>query len=122
MNPYSKYLGDRDALEVLGETPIYLQKFAKKVGEEGINRAWAKGKWTANELILHLIQVEFVHGNRIRYALTTEDYTVQPFEQDAWVKRESDSLGIENIQFLISLRNFNLRLFCTITDREKSHL
>lgn len=120
MNPYSKYLENRNALEILSETPLYLQAFAEKVEDEKLKKVWADGKWTGNEIILHLIHVETIFGNRIRYALTEEDYTVQPFEQDNWVKRESSSIGTENISLLISLRNFNLKLFQTLTNEEKS--
>jgi len=85
MNPYSEYLGNREPIEVLSETVEKLPQIVKDIGGNNINRQLITGKWTANEILRHLTHVEMLHPSRIRFALTTENFVVQPFDQDKWM-------------------------------------
>lgn len=50
-----------------------------------LGRTYRPGSWTVQQLVHHVADAH-VHGlQRLRYALTTPDYVIQPFDQDAWL-------------------------------------
>ena len=50
-----------------------------------LDRRPSPGAWTAREIVHHLVDSEANAYVRLRFLLTSEDYTVQPWEQDDWV-------------------------------------
>jgi hypothetical protein len=114
-NPYGSALGDRDAVTALGATPAQLRALAERMTPEQYGRSYAPGKWTAAQLFLHLAQTELAFCVRLRMALTTAAYVVQPFDQDAWMQREPLVGGREAFDAYFSLRQFNLPLYRSLT-------
>ena len=117
-NPYGASLGSRNAVEVLGEAPRQYRALADRMTADQFARSCAPGKWTAAQLLLHLAQTELAFSVRLRMALTTDHYTVQPFEQDAWMRREPLIGGREAFGAYVALREFNLPLYRSLTDDE----
>ena len=81
---YSEFLAGRDAFEVLSETPGRLQTLVETLGEAGMKRSYAPGKWTLNEVLCHLADCELTFGYRWRQTAAQEHHIIQPFDQDAW--------------------------------------
>jgi hypothetical protein len=50
-------------------------------------RCYAPGKWDARRILVHLAHTEMAFGLRLRMALVTTHYVVQPFDQDGWMTR-----------------------------------
>ena len=48
-------------------------------------RSYATGKWSARKILAHLAQTELALTTRARFALTTENYQAQSFDQDQWM-------------------------------------
>jgi hypothetical protein len=84
MNPYAKFLGARDAREVIGQTPGRLTALAQQLGPAGLERPLAPGKWPARAIISHLADCEVVFAYRLRQALAEDHHVIQPFDQDVW--------------------------------------
>ncbi len=84
MNPYARYLGKRDPLEVIAATPQRLGEWLETLGAEGANRSPAPGKWSAREILCHLADCEIVFAFRLRQALAETHHLIQPFDQDRW--------------------------------------
>jgi hypothetical protein len=82
--------------------------------------SYAPGKWTAQQLFLHLAQTELAFSMRVRMALTTKDYQVQPFDQDEWMRREPLSSGVEAARAYYAMRQFNLPLYRSLTPAERA--
>ena len=87
MNPYASYLGQRDAREVIAETPERLAAAASVLGSEGVEQSPTPGKWNARQILCHLADTEIVFAFRLRQALAEPHHTIQPFDQDAWASR-----------------------------------
>jgi hypothetical protein len=112
MNPYASFLGDRDALRVAAETPARLGDLAKKLGQKGMERSYAAGKWPARLILCHLADSEVVFAFRFRQALAEPNHVIQPFDQDAWACPYS-SPGLSAaaaIDAFSALRHWNLAL------------
>lgn len=120
MNPYAKYLGTRDSLAVLTETPKQLQAEIARLGPEAFARTYEAGKWTVAQILTHLVQCEIGFSQRIRQALTVKDYVAQPFDQDDWMNSERKFDGSLALSAFVSLRQFNLLLFQNLSEAERA--
>jgi hypothetical protein len=121
-NPYGAALGQLDAVTALGDTPLRHRALAERMAPEQFSRSYAPGKWTATQLFLHLAQTELAFSVRLRMALTSDRYVVQPFEQDAWMQREPLVGGHEAFSAYFSLRQFNLPLYRSLTAQEQARV
>ena len=84
MNPYAAFLGNGNALEAIAATAGRLTGIVNRLGEAGLQRKPAPGKWNAREIVCHLADCEVVFAFRLRQTLAEPDYVVQPFDQDKW--------------------------------------
>jgi hypothetical protein len=72
---------------------------------------YAPGKWTAAEIVLHLAQDEIGFGNRVRFALTQDNYVIQPYEGGDWVAVEFPTDPRVALAAFLALRRLNLILY-----------
>jgi hypothetical protein len=115
MNPYAKYLGDRDARGAIRVTPGILAGLAGKLGPEGLRRSPAPGKWTTTEILCHLADCELVFAYRLRQALAEPHHVIQPFDQDVWASGYGAMDGAEALAVFTAMRRWNLALFDRMT-------
>lgn len=119
-NPYGSALGDADVMLALADTPDRLKVIIDRLTPEQMASSYAPGKWTATDLIVHLAQCEFVFGCRVRMALAQDAYTVQPFDQDVWLRRETHVNGRVAFEAYVAARRMNLALFTSLTPAERA--
>jgi hypothetical protein len=122
VTPYSRYLGDREPLASMRDTTARIRELVQNWSPARFERTYAPGKWTARLILTHLAQTELALGNRVRMALTVPGYVAQPFEQDAWIAKESVLDGRQAAAAFTAVRQMNLALFSALTsaDREAS--
>jgi hypothetical protein len=118
-NPYAADLGDMDVMRALADTPERLRSLAGRLTPAQFARSYAPGKWTAAQLFVHLAQVELAFSVRVRMAITSAGYVVQPFEQDDWLVREPAMPGLDAFRAYDALRQFNLPLYRGLTPEER---
>jgi hypothetical protein len=118
--PYSDDLGDREPLGSIRNSIDWLRAIAAWPAEQ-FDRTYAPGKWTARQILTHLAQTELAFGNRARMALAApaRDYVAQPFNQDAWMARESTLGGREALDALIALATMNLGLYGSLSPADR---
>ncbi len=92
-NPYARDLGAREPIGAMAEAIDRIHALAGSWTPAQFERSYGPGKWTARQILIHLAQTELALGNRARMALATPNYTAQPFDQDAWMQRESGGSG-----------------------------
>jgi hypothetical protein len=83
-NPYAQFLGSRDAIEVLAETPARLQSLVTTLGPDRMQESYALGKWSLNTVLCHLADCELAFAYRWRQIAAQPHHVIQPFDQDAW--------------------------------------
>lgn len=122
MNPYASYLGDQDPVRVLGETPARLQRMVASIGDARANTAPAPGKWSPREIVSHLADCEIVFAFRYRQALSEDNHTIQPFDQDNWAKSYG-AFGIEQaLAVFTKLREWNLSLIRSLSAEQMTRV
>jgi hypothetical protein len=120
-NPYGKYVEGMDLLASLEETSTRLEALVQGWTPEMFERSYAPGKWSARQLLTHLVHAEVVFGERIRFALTTPGYVVVPFDQDEWMKVESSIDASAALAAYLGLRRVNLAFFRSLTAAQRAH-
>jgi hypothetical protein len=119
--PYAQYLNGRDPVEVMGETIPKTRAAVSRFTPQDFDRSHAPGKWTAREVLIHMAHAEIVFGTRVRFALTTDNYIVQPFDQDVWMGLDRKGLDGQAALGLFSFaRAFNLGLFRQLSKADRA--
>jgi uncharacterized damage-inducible protein DinB len=116
--PYSPDLGDRDPIEAIRATLGLFRAFSSWSGPD-FERAYAPGKWSARQVLVHLAQMELAFGSRARLALTTPNYIAQSFDQDRWMARESALGGREALDALLAVGTMNAALFASLSAADR---
>jgi uncharacterized damage-inducible protein DinB len=101
-------------------TPRRIEHVVSAWLPEAFERSHAPGKWTARELLTHLTHAEMVFGNRLRFSLAEDDYVVQPFDQDAWMRAEPRVDGMAALAAYLGLRQLNLALCRSLTPEQRA--
>jgi hypothetical protein len=120
-NPYGKYVEGMDLLASLEETASRLEALLRGWTPEMFERSYAPGKWSARQLLTHLVHAEMVFGERVRFALSTPDYVVMPFDQDAWMKVEHAVDAASALAAYLALRRMNLAFFRSLGPEQWTH-
>jgi len=116
--PYSADLGDRDPIAAIRDTLGRFRGFSSW-SDGDFERAYAPGKWSARQVLVHLAQMELAFGTRARLALTTPGYVAQSFDQDRWMARESRLDGREALAALVGAGTMNAAFFASLSTADR---
>jgi hypothetical protein len=109
-NPYGKFVEGLDVLQCLEETPKRIESLVRALPRE----------WTARQVLTHLAHIELVFANRLRFALAQDNYVVQPFEQDDWMRNESGQPALAALDTYVALRRMTLALCRSLTPAQRA--
>ena len=115
VNPYAKYLGDRNPFEVVGSTPERLLHKLQSLGPEKARVAPAPGKWSVREILCHLADCEIVFAFRLRQTIAEDHHIIQPFDQDHWAKAYAAYDSAEALAAFSAVRHWNLLFLKSLT-------
>lgn len=118
-NPYAADLGDRNALEALGETPGLIRSIVERWPDARFEQSYAPGKWSMRQVLIHLAQTELALGTRVRFALSQSGYAAQAFSQDDWMPIDSDTDAPTALDVYTTLRRMNLGMFRRLTPGQR---
>ena len=77
-------LGDEIPIEVLRQTPSKLRVIIEGRADEVLSRPEAPGRWSAVEIIQHLVDSEVAWAWRFRLVLSQDRPVLTGYDQDAW--------------------------------------
>ena len=122
LNPYATHLSNRNAQEVIAETPQALRDLLERLSPQGLERSYGPGKWSARQVFYHLADCEVVFGYRLRQTLGEAHHVIQPFDQDAWMRPyESTPPDVRMaIDTFAALRAWNLALIRGLSRKDFS--
>jgi hypothetical protein len=125
MSSYTQTLvalvGEANPLKVLADTPSRLEDLYWELKEKKLSSSYGEGKWTARQILAHLADSESTYGFRVRLALAKDHPTIQPYDQDAWMRLYQGGIDASlAVEVFRSLRTWNLALFRTLTSEQMS--
>jgi hypothetical protein len=110
MNPYASFLGDRNPLEVVEQTPRTLTGLALKFDAASMEWRPAPGKWNAREILCHLADCEIAFAFRFRQTLAEDHHVIQSFDQERWAGMYGGLGARSALNAFSGLREWNLAL------------
>ena len=119
--PYTELVGMQDPLAVLASTPDRLGALTQGWDFRRWSSSYAEGKWNAAQLVLHLAHDEIGWGNRVRFALSQDDYVVQPYDGASWVALESPTPPETALATFVVLRRLNVMLYRRLSSEQREH-
>jgi hypothetical protein len=72
-------------LDLLTLQPVALRAMVDGVDDESLHRAYAPGKWTLAESLVHVADTERVFSYRMLHVARGDTAPLPSFDQDAWV-------------------------------------
>ena len=118
--PYAQYVGDRDPVAVLEESFERYRAVRAKIADAQWSQPWAPGKWTLQQLIVHVMQWEMIFGVRVRLGVGVPNYVVQPLEQDP-LMHEADALDAQTaFDAFAALRAANIKLLRSLSAAQRA--
>lgn len=117
MNPYAKFLGKRDPLQVARATPARIRILIRGLSPSQLSKRPQPEKWSIREIINHLAETDMVMCCRARWIAFEDNPTLLPFDQDKWAKgweREKEPVA-ESLERLRVIRKSQIRLFRSIS-------
>jgi len=117
-NPYAKFLGDRSPWEVIDETAGRLKALLGRLGDDGVEREPAPGKWSARQILCHLADCETVFAFRLRQAMTQDHHVIQPFDQDRWAFLYGPCDAGTALSVFTAVRRWNGMLIACLTQED----
>ncbi len=110
MNPYAKYLGTQDPLDVLASTADKLKALSGVIGPSRATQSPASGKWSARDIFCHLADTELAFAFRLRQSLAEAHHMIQPMDQEKWAKVYPAMDGAAALSAFLAIRAWNLLL------------
>lgn len=79
-------------IQDLATYPSRLNKITELLSEEEQQLTYREGAWTIKQLVHHIADAQVNVYTRIKLALTEENPTIKPFEENAWASLEDSQL------------------------------
>jgi len=120
MNPYARFLGDRDPLAVIESTSRRLSEIVTQLPTGRVEWRPAPGKWNVREILCHLADCEIAFAFRLRQTLAEPHHVIQPFDQELWAGTYGGLTLRGALSAFSALREWDLALIST-TPAEGMH-
>lgn len=96
--PYVDKVGDGNVFNGLQDNVKTILPFFKSIKNEKLHYRYAEGKWTVQEILLHLIDTERVFAYRAMCFARNDKTELPGFDQDAFVANSyADERSIESL-------------------------
>lgn len=118
--PYIQLAANQDIVLGLKENVISVVDFYQNIPSEKLEHAYAEGKWTPKDILLHIIDTERVFFYRAMRIARQDKTEMVGFEQDDYV--DAGKANNRTINSLIeeykAVRNATIVLFDSFSDEE----
>ena len=76
----------RQSIAAIRETPSALRAAVRGLSEAQLNTPYREGGWTVRQVVHHVPESHMNAFMRFKLALTEDNPTIKPYDEDAWVK------------------------------------
>ena len=91
-------------IQTISSYPLRLKAMVESLNEEEQQLTYREGAWTIKQLVHHIADAQVNMYTRIKLALTEENPTIKPFEENAWANLEDSYLPmISSVQIIEGL-------------------
>jgi uncharacterized damage-inducible protein DinB len=106
------------AIEIIAETPAKLRAAVEGLSPAQLDTPYRDGGWTVRQVVHHVPDSHLNAYVRLRLALTEEQPTIRPYEEDLWAQLPDAKTGpIEtSLTLLDALHDRWVRLWRALTE------
>ena len=108
LNPYAKFLGTLDPLQVIESTPATLARLVRGADEDRLTRSPAPNKWSVRDILSHLADCEITFAFRLRQTVAESHHTIQPFDQEMWAHPYGAYSARDALETFTTLRRWDV--------------
>jgi hypothetical protein len=110
----------RDRVDILSRTPAALAELFDRHPAARWRVRPFEGKWTPNEILGHLVDIEWVYGFRVRAILCEHEPEIVAMDQETWVagQRYNEREPADLLEQFTQLRNANVTLWQSVKPDE----
>jgi uncharacterized damage-inducible protein DinB len=76
----------RQSIDAIRETPSALRAAVRGLSESQLNTPYREGGWTVRQVVHHVPESHMNAYIRFKLALTEDNPTIKPYNEDAWSK------------------------------------
>jgi len=108
-NPSASYTADqtKEAIAAIAIMPHNLTELVGKWGDDRLDTPYRPGGWTVRQVVHHLADSHANAYIRTRLALTEDNPTIKPYDQEAWA--QLPDYGLSAAPSLVILSNLHQR-------------
>jgi len=81
-----------EAIEALRMLPLNLKAEIEELSEEQLDTPYRAGGWSVRQLMHHIADSHMNSFMRFKLALTEDNPTIKPYDQDGWVQMEESKI------------------------------
>ena len=118
-NPYAKFVGGRDPIEVIRGTPGAVRELLHRMPAEQVAMCAPGKKWNAREIVCHLADCELVFSFRMKQTLAVDSPVLQPFDQEKWARRYGNCDLEAALRSFEAMRQWNVLLVEATTEEQR---
>jgi len=107
----------QQAIEIIAETPSKLRAAASGLSPTQLDTPYREGGWTVRQVIHHVPDSHLNAYIRLRLALTEEQPTVKPYDENLWAQLPDAKAGPVDVSFALldALHDRWVRLWRSLT-------
>ncbi len=119
--PYEQQVAGRNPVDVLRESADEYRALMPKFTSTQWSLPWQPGKWTAQQIMVHVMQWEMIFGVRLRLAVGVPRYEIQPADQDALMGTEDRAVdGPTAYAAFDGMRRANIAFAAALSAEQRS--
>jgi hypothetical protein len=115
------YLGAREPLSTLEASPTVVADLVRQVAPARVANRPSPAKWSIQEIVAHLADVELVMGYRVRRILEHSGVAIDAFDQNRWaaVGQYNQVPPAESVESFRAQRAGNVRLLRGLSPEQR---
>ena len=118
--PYAEHVGDDDPVVVLEHSLADYAELGPRLTPARWSQPWAPGKWTVAQIVVHVAQWEMIFGVRLRCSVCAPNYSVQPYNQDDFMREAGPVDGPTGLAAFLALRRMTLAFAQSLSAEDRA--
>lgn len=91
--------------------PKSLSALTENLSADDLNKTYRDGGWSVKQIIHHLGESHINCYIRIKLALTEDNPTIKPYQEDLWVKTKENEILSHHVSLRL-IENIHLKIVC----------
>lgn len=106
-------------IEILRNAPKEFSNLINSLSNEQLNTPYRNGGWTPKQIIHHVADSHMNSIIRIKLALTEENPTIKPYDENEWIKLSDSAIDVESsLQILEGVHKRYVNLIQSLTEEQ----